>query len=649
MCGITGFIDLKKQSNRETLECLAKRMADSIGHRGPDSDGFWVDETTGVALGHRRLAIVDLSPTGYQPMFSASGRYIIIFNGEVYNFCDIRADLERRGHTFRGTSDTEVMLAAFEEWGVESAIAHFNGMFAFAVWDQQEHILHLVRDRLGIKPIYYGWVNDVFLFGSELKALRSHPLFKGDINRDALALFFRYAYIPVPHSIYHGIYKQPPGTILSICVDDPLHHPQPQPFWSAREAALKGRSEQITSEQEALEELRRLLSDAVKIRMIADVPLGAFLSGGIDSSVVVALMQAQSSQPVRTFTIGFYEEAYNEAKYAKAVAEHLGTDHTELYLTAAEAMAVIPRLPVMYDEPFADSSQIPTFLVSQLARQHVTVSLSGDGGDELFAGYVRYGLGQRTWNQMRRIPRLARCMIASGLATLAPETWERILTRVMPLLPPGLRYRHPGIKVHKLAHILRLENNHQVYNRLVSYWESARPVVVGGTEADSLLTDQQQWTAFDDFMLAMMYLDTVTYLPDDILTKLDRASMAVSLEGRVPLLDYRVVELAWRIPLSMKLQNGRGKWLLRQLLYQYVPRTLIDRPKTGFGIPVDQWLRTDLREWAEALIAPERLNAEGFFNPEPIHEKWQQHLSGKYDWSYPLWCVLMFQSWYAQF
>lgn len=648
MCGITGNIDFKKQSSAERLEQLTRCMSDQLSHRGPDSDGVWVDETTGVGLGHRRLAIVDLSPTGYQPMHSASGRFVLTFNGEIYNFQAIRPELEKLGHNFRGTSDTEVMLAAFEQWGVEDSLKHFNGMFAFAVWDRQEHILHLVRDRLGIKPIYYGWVNDSFLFGSELRSLQSHPAFDCDINRDAIVLLLRYACIPVPHSIFKGIYKQPPGTILSIPADDAAARPTPKQYWSAQQIARHGQANQITSEIEALEQLKNLLLDAVKIRMIADVPLGAFLSGGVDSSLVVALMQAQSSNPVKTFTIGFREDAYNEAHHAKAVAQHLGTEHTELYVTPAETLAIIPRLPRLFDEPFADSSQIPTFLVSQLARQHVTVSLSGDGGDELFAGYNRYFVGQNLLGKLRYIPKPARHLTASGINMLSAETWEHLLGRLKPILPGRPMQRYPGSKVHKLARVLHLDSNLQIYNRLLSYWEPEFPAVLDAAEPHTYFVDEEQWATFDDPMLAMPYLDLVSYLPDDILTKLDRASMGVGLEGREPLLDYRVVELAWRIPLSMKIRNGKGKWLLRQLLYQYVPQALIDRPKTGFGMPVDEWLRSDLREWAENLLDPARLNAEGFFDTQSIRRKWQEHLSGNYDWSYGLWGVLMFQAWYDE-
>lgn len=646
MCGITGFFDASCQMSDQEMRCVVQNMSQALTHRGPDDGGRWVDTQSGVALGHRRLAILDLSPEGHQPMDSANGRYMIAFNGEIYNFLELRHDLERLGHFFRGHSDTEVMLASFSQWGVEQSVKRFNGMFAFAVWDRQERLLHLGRDRLGEKPLYYGWSGQTFLFGSELKALKAHPNFKAEINRDALTLFLRHSCVPTPYCIYQGIYKLPPGTILTCNGRD---CDTPQPYWSAREAAESGIAEPFTgSEQEAVAQLDTLLQEAVKLRMVADVPLGAFLSGGIDSSTVVALMQTQSSQPVKTFTIGFYEDAYNEAEYAKAVAQHLGTDHTELYITPAEALAVIPKLPSLYDEPFSDASQIPTFLVSQLARESVTVSLSGDGGDELFAGYNRYFWGRSIWQKVGWTPPIMRSLAARALTSLSPQAWDRSFTNFSRLLPTKLKQRTPGDNLHKLAEILAVPDPDAMYTGLVSHWKEPAALVVGGSEPLTTVSDRQKWAKLPDFTQRMMYLDTVTYLPDDILVKVDRASMGVSLEARVPLLDYRVVEFAWRVPLSMKIRDGQGKWLLRQVLDKYVPQNLIERPKSGFGVPIDKWLRSPLRDWAETLLDENRLRQEGFFNPQLIQQKWTEHLSGDRNWQYYLWDVLMFQAWLEQ-
>lgn len=644
MCGIAGFVDFSQSISADLMQATIRQMSDTLLHRGPDDGGTWVDAEVGIALGHRRLSIVDLSPEGHQPMVSADSRYVIVFNGEIYNFLELSEQLKRLGHKFRGHSDTEVMLASFTQWGVDGAIERFNGMFAFALWDRQERILHLGRDRLGEKPLYYGWMGQTFLFGSELKALKAHPSFQAEINRDALALFLRHSYISAPYSIYKGIYKLPPGTLLTLNGIDP--HPVPVPYWSARKVAELGVREPFTgSESEAVAQLDALLHEAIGLRMVADVPLGAFLSGGIDSSTVVALMQAQSSQPVKTFTIGFYEDTYNEAQYAKSVAEHLGCDHTELYVTPEEALAVIPNLPILYDEPFSDASQIPTFLVSQLARKHVTVSLSGDGGDELFAGYNRYFWGRSIWQKIGWMPATLRQMAARAWTSVSPQTWDWSLSHFKAVLPAEIQQIASGDRLQKLGEIVAVPNPEAMYTRLVSHWKEPEALVIGSLEPLTALSDRQSHAQLSDFTQRMMYLDTVTYLPDDILVKVERASMGVSLEGRIPLLDHRLVEFAWRLPLSMKIRNGQGKWLLRQVLYKYVPQKLIERPKTGFSVPIDSWLRGSLRDWAETLLDETRLRQEGFLNPQPIRQKWAEHLAGTHRWEYYLWDVLMFQSW----
>jgi asparagine synthase (glutamine-hydrolysing) len=639
MCGIAGFWS---RSSAHDARAVTTEMTDAIRYRGPDDSGCWVDASAGIALGHRRLSIIDLSPEGHQPMPSASGRWVMAFNGEVYNFEEIRRQLP--DCRWRGHSDTEVMLEAIDTWGLEAAVRRFLGMFAFALWDRQEQKLHLVRDRLGIKPLYYGWSGNTFLFASELKALRAHPDFCPRINRDALALYVRHNYIPAPHSIYEGVYKLPPGAILTLPGWDA--RPSPQPYWSVREVAFEGSHHPLSlPDGEAVDQLEQLLRDAVRLRMVADVPLGAFLSGGVDSSVVVALMQSLSSRPVKTFSIGFYEEEYDEAKCAAAVARHLGTDHAELYVTPAEAMAVIPRLPEMFDEPFADSSQIPTFLVSQLARREVTVSLSGDGGDELFAGYTRYPWTLKTCQALRRIPRPVRAAAARTMSAIPISAGNALFSLLNPVLPRRYRQVRGGDKLHKLANILGSARPGEVYKRALTHWSQPDAVVCGGSEPRTVVTDETRWADVGTFLQQMMFIDQVSYLPDDILTKVDRASMAVSLEARVPLLDHRVVEFAWRVPDNLKLRDGATKWLLRQVLDRYVPRHLIERPKMGFGVPIGHWMRGPLRDWAEDLLSEARLNAEGVFATALVRQVWEDHLGGSRNWQYPLWDILMFQAW----
>ncbi len=628
MCGIAGFLSTARFD--EPLGAIAARMADTLVHRGPDDSGQWTDAAAGVALGHRRLSIVDLSAHGHQPMHSPSGRFTVVYNGEIYNHDLLREQLRSLGHNFRGHSDTEVLLAAIEQWGLAAAVQRFIGMFAFAVWDRVHRQLSLVRDRLGIKPLYYGWQGDTFLFGSELKALRAHPHFSGEIDRGVVALFLRYNYVPGPYSIYRGIQKLPPGSILTVSPSGRSRDAGPQTFWSVREVAEQGQLNRFTgTADEAVEQLDRLLRDAVRCRMIADVPLGAFLSGGVDSSTVVALMQDQNARAVKTFSIGFDEDQYNEAHYAGAVAKHLGTDHTEWYVSPQDARDVIPRLPAMFDEPFADASQIPTFLVSQLARRHVTVSLSGDGGDELFAGYPRYYTTPARWRRIGWCP----VWLRSAAARAA-----RLVGRCQPL-------EFIRRKAMSLADQLAVRDRAELYARLITHWKSPTDVVIGATVPPTLFDDRSQSAVRDEFLEQMMLLDMRTYLPDDILVKVDRASMAVALEARVPILDHRVVEFAWTLPLEMKFHDGQSKWALRRVLDRYVPRDLIERPKVGFGVPIDSWLRGPLRDWAESLLAPARLQDEGYLRPAPIQEKWQQHLTGQVDWHYHIWDVLMFQAW----
>jgi asparagine synthase (glutamine-hydrolysing) len=640
MCGIAGFW-LKKPLAEDPV-ALLNRMGNTLAHRGPDDSGVFYDNKACIGLSFRRLSIIDLSAEGHQPMASSSGRYSIIFNGEVYNYEEIRAELG--SNEWRGHSDTEVMLAAIELWGLESAVRRFVGMFAFALWDSFEQRLQLVRDRVGIKPLYYGHIDGSFVFASELKALKIFPGFQPEIDRDSLAAYMRCAYVPAPHSIYRGIRQLSGGNILTLSGAEAS--PVITPFWSAADVAREGVKSRIEgSDEEILEGLHATLADAVRLRMIADVPLGAFLSGGIDSSLVVALMQSQSGRPVKTFTIGFHEDAFNEADHARRIAQHLGTDHTELFVTARDALDVVPLLPSMYDEPFADSSQIPTHLVSKLARQKVTVALSGDGGDELFCGYSRYTFVNSLWNILKRIPRPA----ALGMARLIHTVPPRMIDKWMGLLP--LRGRlsiSPGHKLHRLADHLVAQDPAEIYLRAVSMWPEPSALVLGFLEYPGLLQAIHNFSNMPTAPEMAMLTDLTNYLPDDILTKVDRASMAVSLEARVPLLDHRVIELAWRLPLNFKIRAGKTKWALRQVLDRYVPASLIERPKMGFTMPLDFWLRGPLRSWAEDLLAPENLGRHGLFSVPLIRTKWEEHVSGARNWQYLLWPVLMFQAWIAQ-
>ena len=613
-------------------------MNDALRHRGPDDEGVWTDHDTGVTLLHRRLSIIDLSAAGHQPMMSADGRYVITFNGEIYNFQELRPELEARGVRFLGHSDTEVMVEAFAAYGVASTVERLVGMFTIGVWDRRERALTLVRDRLGIKPLYWAKFDKLFLFGSELKALRAHPGWSPRIDRAAVASFMRHSYVPAPHTIYQGVHKLEPGTLLTL----PLNgEPRVTRYWDARAVARQGLAAPMPgSDRELTDELELRLQDAVTCRMIADVPLGAFLSGGVDSSTVAALMRAANRGPVKTFTISSEIAGFDEAAHAAAVARHLGTDHTELTVTADQARDVIPRLPEMYDEPFADASQIPTHLVSAMTRQRVTVALSGDGGDELFAGYNRYRLTSRRWASLSLLPRPLRNGIAGAITGMSPDRWSRLLS----ILPARIRPSQIGDKLHKLAAVLTLPDGIAAYRRLVTNWEPSE-VMPGSDEYKGAVWDPALPKEFPGFLDQMQLLDLITYLPDDILTKVDRASMAVGLEARVPLLDHRVVEFAWRLPHAARIRGNTGKWLLRQVLYRHVPKHLIERPKMGFDIPFGDWLRGPLRDWAETFLNERRLREAGLVDAARVRQIWQEHLDGRRNWQYLIWDVLMLETW----
>ena len=637
MCGITGYWDLSGAPLAPDAETQISRMTDCIRHRGPDSGGTWLDGQAGLALGHRRLAIRDLSPAGHQPMLSADGRYVIVYNGEVYNADELSADLAPRGIPFRGHSDTEVILEACAAWGVQRTVKRLIGMFAFALWDRQKRTLTLVRDRLGIKPLYWAHMNGHFFFGSELSSMREHPKFSFSIDRSALTAFMYFAYVPAPQSIHKNCHKLPPAHILTVTASGSTTL---EPYWDPLEIATQGCANPLgLSTEEAVDTLEDLLTDAVQRRLVADVPLGAFLSGGIDSSLVVALMQKVSSEPVRTFSIGFLEAGFDEAPFAKAVAKHLGTDHTELYVTPAEAQGVIPKLADIYDEPFADSSQIPTFLVSELARKHVTITLSGDGGDELFAGYTRYFNFGSVFKSHEILPRSLRQLMARGLRTPRPVDWDRLAKLALWKFRP----QRFGERVHSMANMLAKESS-DLYRQFVSHWQEPHKLVVGGTLPPDIFSDQTICGRFHKPVELMQYLDVATYLPGDILTKVDRASMAVSLESRVPLLDHRVYELAWRLPSGAKYVGDNGKIILRRILARHVPMHLFERPKMGFGVPIGVWLTGPLRDWAEDLLDESRLKQEGYLNPAMVRHYWDRHLSGEM-WHYWIWNVLMFQAW----
>jgi asparagine synthase (glutamine-hydrolysing) len=651
MCGICGLIVPKADSAEGPLRALVDRMTLPLAHRGPDDAGTWAEPACGVALGHRRLSVLDLSAEGHQPMVSASGRYVLAYNGEVYNHLALRAELEG-GHPFRGHSDTETLLAGFEAWGVRRTVERANGMFALAVWDRQDRDLLLVRDRMGIKPLYYGYVGADLVFASQLCAARAHPAFAGAIDRGALALYLRHSCIPAPHCIYRDWRKLPPGTMLRL----PLRamasraFPEPTPYWSLRDVFREGAQAPFTgTPDEAVDRLHDRLGDAVSMRRLSDVPLGAFLSGGVDSTAVVALLQAKASKPVKTFTIGFQDAEYDESAHARRVAEHLGTDHTELQLSPQQAQQTVPRLPGVYDEPFADSSQLPTVLVSELARRSVTVSLSGDGGDELFCGYTRFSLLERMWQWRARVPASLRSAAVRSASALPGGLWRGVWAIAGPLFPRALRQKDPAHLLHKLRLASNAGDPQQLYRLIVSHAHDPAKLLGAVTEPETVLTSPSSALGEAALPRRAMYWDAAQYLPEDILTKVDRASMSVALEARVPILDHRVVSLAASFPLSLQRRDGRGKWPLRQVAYRYVPAEILDRPKMGFGVPVGGWIRGPLRDWAEGLLDERRLREDGLLDPSGVRTLWRQHLDGTIPWTAELWDLLMLQAWLREY
>jgi len=634
MCGITGFLSAASAPHSAGPDRILNAMTDSLEHRGPDDRGIWFDADAGIGLGHRRLSIIDLSADGHQPMLSASQRYAIAFNGEIYNYRELSAELTRLGHAFRGHADTEVLLAAVEAWGLEDALRRANGMLAIALWDRKERRLHLARDRIGKKPLFYGWLGNTLVFASELKSFFAHPSFQLRVDPDSLALFLRHGYVPGPWSILRDVYKLPPGSSLSLTAADAAsggrnHDPvrDCQRYWDSQQILGAAVADPIRTDARATTDmLDSVLRDAVAMRMHADVPLGAFLSGGVDSSLIVAMMQSQSTRPVQTYSIGFHDSKHNEAHEARAIATHLGTDHTELYVTGESALELVPELPRLFDEPFADSSQIPTCLVARLARQSVKVALSGDGGDELFAGYTRYHRALKVWQLINAVPAPIRNTLAWTLRSHSKRE-----TRVS--------------KLAKASAELSTRSPADIYLNRMSRWRHAESLVPGSREHPTPFTRPDWQLPGTDVAHSLMYLDLVTYLPEDILAKVDRATMAVGLEARAPLLDYRVIELAFRIPVQMKLRDGQQKWILREVLRRYLPESLIKRPKTGFAAPVSAWLAGPLRDWAQALLEPARITSEGHMLAEPITALWSEFQGGQRKWHTHLWNVLMFQAW----
>ena len=649
MCGLTGFWDVSSNHHYDFNSVLSK-MSAAIKHRGPDDAGTWTDQSVGVGLAHQRLAILDLSSAGQQPMRSHSGRYVIVFNGEIYNHLHIRKILQKEYgfNNWRGHSDTETLLAAIEFFGFEKAVEQTIGMFAIAMWDKYKRRLCLARDRMGEKPLYYGWHGQTFLFGSELKALREHPSFNGEINKTALIQLFRNGYISQSSSIYKKLFKVPPGSIVRL--DEGQSQSQSLPisnsYWSLSNAIRLGNKQPFHGTQDDVsQEFERLLVQSLSGQMLSDVPLGAFLSGGIDSSTVVALMQQLSSKPVQTFSIGFHEKSYDEAEYAAAIARHLKTSHTELYVTPQQSMDVIPKLATIYDEPFADSSQIPTYLVSELASGDVTVCLSGDGGDELLGGYTRYEVAARLFDRLRFLPISVRRMLGKILRTSIAPFATLDATRCSVSDSTNIFQRPMLHRIDVLAEVLNCNSEEAIYKILNSSWKHPEHLLCGNDGVSSDCPLVMPGLNFERCEEMCMYVDTLTYLPDDILVKVDRAAMAVSLESRVPLIDHRIVEFVWSLPAEQKFIHGCRKQILRDILAKYVPKKLFERPKMGFGVPIDSWLRGPLRDWAEELLSVESLQEDNLLRPGPIRKKWLEHVSHQYDWQYYLWPVLIFQAW----
>jgi asparagine synthase (glutamine-hydrolysing) len=643
MCGITGFLD-STPGQLAGRRVVLQNMTDMLAHRGPDADGIYQSPDGVVNLGHRRLAIIDLSSAGAQPMHTPDGRYSLCYNGEIYNFAELRQTLTAAGERFRGTSDTEVLLVALARWGMATTLPKLNGMFALALWDERVRKLYLARDRFGEKPLYYAWHNGVLLFGSELKALGRHPAFRKEINREALALFMRFNYVPTPHCIFVNAWKLPAGHYLTV---SPGEAPAASvAYWQLHDLAA---NRQLLTMDAADPALIQMLDDqmrrAVKMRMVSDVPLGAFLSGGIDSSAIVAMMQSQSTRPVKTFTIGFWDTNYNEADDASKVARHLGTEHHEFYVSSRECLEVIERLPQIYDEPFADSSQIPTTLVSQFTRKHVSVALTGDCGDEFFGGYNRYFWSKRIWPKLQRLPLKIRANLANLINRGSPADWDRIFNLTNQILPSKLRVRGAGEKLHKLAAAMNAATPDDLYRSFVSQWQHPGDVLLSNSEPEFIEKQIAAVPSNLGYVERMMYLDMMTYMTDDILCKVDRASMSTGLEARVPFLDNDLVSLAWSMPIDVRIHNGIGKWPLRQVLKKYVPQKLFVRPKAGFGIPIGDWMRGPLREWTEDMLSESSLQLGGHFRPEVVRKQWAEHLSGSFNRQHSLWGVLMFEAW----
>jgi asparagine synthase (glutamine-hydrolysing) len=636
MCGVVGFIG---GGDKIDISNVLSVMSETLEHRGPNGSGKWIDKERGIAIAHRRLSIIELSPDGDQPMVSVDNRYVISFNGEIYNYKQLYNELSKEGIIFNGSSDTRVLLTCIQTWGIDKTISKIIGMFAFSLWDQRKKELILVRDRMGIKPLYYGWSGSDFVFSSELKAICKHPMFLKIIDRKSFEFYSRYSCIQSPRSIYENIFSLAPGNILKISLEDVKNRVinSPKSYWSLSEVCISGKNNQIHDRNEAINLLEGVIKTSVKDRMVSDVSLGAFLSGGIDSSLVVALMQAQSEKPIKTFSIGFDDDRYNESNYAEIVAKHLNTDHETLNVSPKNAIDSIYKMPELFDEPFADSSQIPTYLVSSMASKSVTVALSGDGGDELFGGYNRYYWADNIWDKSQKIPYFLRLKFSTLFKAIPPSRWDSIYNNIYKFLPNKYQYSLPGEKMHKVANVISSRDIAEVYNRLVSQF----------IDKDS---HKGKFNVFQDIngltnSEAMMLSDQKFYLPSDILTKVDRASMGASIEARVPLLDHRVAELSWRMPLSSKINNKQGKWALRKILYKYIPQDLVERPKMGFSVPLDEWLREGLRDWSEELLSEKKLKEDGFFNADHVRKMWDDHLRKKSNNQHSLWTILMFQAW----